>query len=94
MYDGSLQGIREKFGTTRQLDVEFNFECEITPLEHVRVQPLKEEGHIKKRFIYEQGQVSVNELMNHLLAHYSIRDINITEPEIDELICKIYGGEV
>lgn len=94
MYDGSLQGIREKFGTTRQLDVEFNFECEIAPLDHVRVQPLKEEGHIKKRFIYEQGQVKINELMNYLLAHYSIRDINITEPEIDELICKIYGGEV
>ena len=94
MYDGSLQGIREKFGTTRQLDVEFNFECEIAPLDHVRVQPLKEEGHIKKRFIYEQGQVHINELMNHLLTHYSIRDINITEPEIDELICKIYGGEV
>lgn len=94
MYDGSLQGIREKYGTTRQLDVEFNFECEIAPFDYVKVQPLKEEGHIKKRFIYEQDQVQINELMNHLLTHYSIRDINITEPEIDELICKIYGGEV
>lgn len=92
MYDGSLQGIREHYGTERQLDVEFNIECDIAPLPHVKVQPLKEEGHIKKRFIFEQGEVAVNELMSHLLSHYSVRDINITEPGIDELICKLYGG--
>lgn len=94
MYDGSLQGIKEQYGTTRQLDVEFNFECDIAPIENVVIQPLNAEGHIKKRFIFEQGQVQINELMNHLLSEYSIRDINITEPEIDDLIRKIYSGEV
>ncbi len=94
IYDGSLHGIRERYGTTRQLDVEFNFECDITPIEHVRVQTIPEEGHIRKRFIFEQGEVKINDLMNELLSHYSICDINITEPEIDDIICKIYGGEV
>ena len=36
----------------------------------------------------------INELMNHLLTHYSVRDINITEPGIDEIIRRIYTGEV
>lgn len=94
MYDGSLHGIREKYGTTRQLDVEFNFECDVSPMKHVKVQNLNEEGHIKKRFIFEQGEVRINNLMNELLSNYSICDINITEPEIDDIICKIYGGEV
>ena len=94
VYDGSIHGIREKYGTTRQLDVEFNFDCEIRPIEHVTVQPLNEEGHIKKRFIFEQGTVQINELMNDLLSGYSVRDINITEPGIDDVICRIYGREV
>lgn len=94
MYDGSLNGIREKYGTTRQLDVEFNFDCNITPMENVIIQPINQEGHIKKRFIFEQGQVKINELMNRLLSEYSVRDINITEPEIDDIIRKIYMEEV
>ena len=94
MYDGSLHGIREKYGTTRQLDVEFNFECDVRPMEHVKMQPINEEGHIRKRFTFEQGEVQINDLMNELLTNYSICDINITEPEIDDIICKIYGGEV
>lgn len=94
VYDGSVHGIREKYGTTRQLDVEFNFDCEIRPIEHVTVQPLHEEGHIKKRFIFEQGTVQINELMNDLLSGYSVRDINITEPGIDDVICRIYSREV
>lgn len=94
IYDGSLHGIREKYGTTRQLDVEFNYECEIRPIKHVEVLSIREEGHIKKRFVFEQGVVQINDLMNELLSQYSIRDINITEPEIDDIICRIYGGEV
>lgn len=92
VYDGSVQRIREKYGATRQLDVEFNFACDIEPPQHVIVQPIKEEGHIKKRFVFEQNQVQMNELMTYLLSNYSVRDINITEPEIDEIVCKIYGG--
>ena len=94
MYDGSLYGIKEKYGTTRQLDVEFSFECDIEPIPNVVIQPINAEGHIKKRFIFEQGQVKINELMNRLLSEYSVKDINITEPEIDDLIRKIYSGEV
>ena len=94
MYDGSLQGIRDRYGTTRQLDVEFNYACEVAPIADVTIQSLKEEGRFKKRFVFEQGRVKINELMNHLLSNYSVRDINIREPEIDDLIRRIYSGEV
>ena len=91
IYDGELSGIREKFGTTRQLDVEFLQDYDIAPIEHVEVVPL--DGR-KKRFVFENRDVKIDELMNTLLAKYSIRDINISEPEIESLIRKIYNGEV
>jgi len=38
--------------------------------------------------------VEMHYLMNHLLSRYSVRDIKVAEPEIDELIRAIYNGEV
>ncbi len=91
VYDGELTGIREKFGTTRQLDVEFMQEYDIEPMEHVEIVNLDAR---KKRFVFENRDVKIDELMNQLLTKYSVRDINIAEPEIESLIRKIYNGEV
>lgn len=91
VYDGALMGIREKYGATRQLDVEFVQNTEIEPIKDVEVKRLDER---KVRFTFENHAVQIDELMNHLLSKYGIRDINVSEPEIEALIRKIYNGEV
>ena len=93
VYDGSLLGIREKYGTTRQLDVEFDSYCEVEPIDRVEIHKLDELDGRKKRFVFENKEVQINELMNHLLTQYNVRDINISEPEIEGIIRKIYNGE-
>ncbi len=91
VYDGSLAGIREAYGTTRQLDVEFCEDCEIAPIQNVEV---RENGNARKRrFVFENKKVQIQELMNFLLANYSVRDLYISEPEIESIIRKIYSGE-
>ncbi len=94
MYDGSIQDIREKYGKTRRLDVEFNYDTSVETIPNVVVENLETEGRYKKRFVFQQDIVEMNYLMNHLLSQYSVRDIKIAEPEIDELIRAIYNGEV
>lgn len=91
VYDGTLPGIRERYGTTRQLDVEFSVPEQIEPIEQVEIIELENN---KKRFVFESHKVQINELMNHLLSRYSVRDMNISEPEIESIIRKIYNGEV
>lgn len=91
VYDGTLPGIRERYGTTRQLDVEFSVPEQIEPIEQVEIIDLENN---KKRFVFESHKVQINELMNHLLSRYSVRDMNISEPEIESIIRKIYNGEV
>lgn len=91
VYDGTLPGIRERYGTTRQLDVEFSAPEQIEPIEQVEIIELENN---KKRFVFESHKVQINELMNHLLSRYSVRDMNISEPEIESIIRKIYNGEV
>lgn len=94
IYDGSLLGIREKYGTTRQLDVEFADREQIAPIANVDMLELDELDGRKKRFIFENKQVQINELMNFLLQTYRVRDISVSEPEIESIIRKIYNGEV
>ena len=93
VYDGSLLGIREKYGTTRQLDVEFHENYEIKPIPDVEIQQINELDGRKKRFVFENHMVQIDALMNELLANYGIRDINVSEPEIESIIRKIYNGE-
>lgn len=94
VYDGSLLGIREKYGTTRQLDVEFVENYEIPSIPKVEMQELNTLDGRKKRFVFENREVAIDEVMNFLLSNYGIRDINVAEPEIESLIRKIYAGEV
>lgn len=91
VYDGTLGGIREQYGTSRQLDVEFAGREEIAPIANVEIVSLNEN---KKRFIFENRDIQINELMNHILSHYQVRDINISEPDIESIIRKIYNREV
>lgn len=91
VYDGTLSGIREQYGTSRCLEVEFGDETEIAPIENVEITGL--EGR-RKRFVFENRDVHINELMDRLLSNYAVRDINITEPDIESIIRKIYSREV
>jgi len=93
VYDGALLGIREKFGTTRQLDVEFETIEKITPIKDVEIIDLEEMNGKKKRFVFEHKKVAINELMNDILQKYQVKDISITEPEIESIVRKIYTGQ-
>lgn len=94
VYDGSLSGIRDTYGTTRQLDVEFATDCTVAPIEKVEIQETDAPGGRKKRFLFENREVQIDALMSTLLKNYHIRDLTVSEPEIEGLIRKIYNGEV
>ena len=94
VYDGSIENIREVYGTTRQLDVEFQEKVAVKPIENVVIQELNELDGRKMRFIFENKQVKIDALMNELLTQYNIKDINVAEPDIESLIRKIYTEEV
>lgn len=66
----------------------------MAPIEHVEIRELDAPGGRKKRFLFESREVAIDALMSSLLANYAIRDLSVSEPEIEGLIRKIYSGEV
>ena len=91
MYDGSLQEIRSKYGTSRRLIAEFNEETKIEPIKNVIIEDLKDR---KASFTFDNNVVDVNKLMHEVLEKYSVHDVTVVEPEIESIIQKIYKGEV
>ena len=91
MYDGSLQDIRNKYGTSRRLIAEFNEETAVAPIKNVIIEELKDR---KVSFTFENNVVDVNKLMHEVLEKYSVHDVTVAEPEIESIIQKMYNGEV
>lgn len=90
IYDGGLNGIRQIHGAERQIDVFFAGDESVAPIENV-IKVDVDNRH--KQFIFDSNKVSINDLMSHLLNSYSVKDINISEPDIESIIRKIYNRE-
>jgi len=91
MYDGSLQEIRSKYGTSRRLIAEFNEETVVAPINNVTINDLEDR---KVSFTFDNNVVDINNLMKEILGNYSVHDITVEEPEIESIIQKMYNGEV
>lgn len=91
MYDGSLRQIRDTYGTTRQIIVEFSQNTDVQPMDKVAIQKVDDR---KYSFTFDNNTLDVNELMNSILGTYSVKDITVNEPEIETIIRKIYNREV
>lgn len=89
VYDGTLTGVREKYDSSRKLEVEFMTDTVTEPIEGVET---VDTSPRHKSFIFGK-EIHINDIMAELLQKYSVRDINITESDIEGIIRKIYSKE-
>jgi ABC-2 type transport system ATP-binding protein len=87
IYDGSIAGIKEKFAHYRELIVDFA--DGVSEVESDRAELMEREGQ-RVRFRFNRRQVSASELITELAGKYQLRDISVEEPEIEEIVRKIY----
>jgi len=94
IYDDSLAGIKEKYGILREIDVEFAGDFDIEPIKDVVIKDLGELDGRKKRFIFENSKVHINELMTYILNKYNVKDLSIVEAEVEGIVRQIYEGSI
>jgi ABC-2 type transport system ATP-binding protein len=90
IYDGTLDGVRKLHGSSRQLDVFFMNDSEVAKIPDVEIIEV-DKRH--SQLIFDGKKVHINDLMSHLLGVYNVKDINISEPDIESIIRKIYSRE-
>ncbi len=94
VYDGTIQGLREKYGRTRRIDVTF-----AEPDSQLQLHGLKELVHdsFHRSYIFDQSEISASRALSQITDQpFTIRDIAIQEADIEEVIRNLYiekGGD-
>ncbi len=89
IYDGTVEGLRTAYGTTRVLVVDL---AEDQPLELAGAVLARAEGR-RRWFQFARDEVSAAELIARLLATSEVADLTLEEPDIEDIVRRIYRGE-
>ena len=89
LYDGSLEAIRDRFGTERTLVVDLASDSIDGPLEVPRAREIRADGP-RRWLTFNRQDTTAAELIAAVSARYPLHDLTIEEPEIETIIRYIY----
>ena len=96
IYDGKLSAVKNLPGLTRNVSIDFTKEAPIENLIQefgARVNFLRE-GERRVTASVDPQLIAPAELVRAILAKHDVADLSITEPEIEQVISKIYRDGV
>ncbi|MDD5254203.1 MAG: ATP-binding cassette domain-containing protein [Candidatus Nanoarchaeia archaeon] len=87
VYDGPLKEIKEKYMTTKILDIKFDGRP--VGFKHKGCEILKR-GKYGLKVVVDLSKSKINEVIDYLIKEYEVVDINIQDTPIEEIIQRIY----
>jgi viologen exporter family transport system ATP-binding protein len=87
LFDGTLEEIRQRFGRERELIVDFAEDYENPDLEGARL--VEREGS-RATYRFDRTETSASALIGRLSDIYRIRDLSVSDPEIEAIVRRIY----
>jgi ABC-2 type transport system ATP-binding protein len=94
IYDGELAALKESVETTRRLRVETVFPIKVAGLaDLLRQYPvdIRPQDQYHCEISFSRSDVSAPQLMQLLLERLDVRDIELEDPPIEEVVRKIYA---
>lgn len=100
VFDGQISDLKHEFGQMRDLCFELNFADDISKLNYVTDLKLKDDdikiknegAAVSVRF--DSDAVSVENMLSYTLSKVHVKDINLKDADIEEIIRRIYRQEV
>jgi ABC-2 type transport system ATP-binding protein len=96
IYDGSLQEIKDNYGTTKRIEFEVRDELDEEKLNLAAVFDIDpEEIEItredkKLSIVFPKHKISVAEMTQEILRRFDVQDISIFDANIERIVAKIY----
>ena len=87
IYDGPIEGMKERFTPYRVLVVDFA--DKVADVEIPQAELVESEGR-RARFRFNRWEISASELIAELAQRYAVKDISVEEPEIEAVVREIY----
>lgn len=100
VFDGQISDLKHEFGQMRDLCFELNFADDISKLNYVSDLKLKDDDiQIKNEGAavsvrFDSDAVSVENMLSYTLSKVHVKDINLKDADIEEIIRRIYRQEV
>jgi ABC-2 type transport system ATP-binding protein len=94
VYDGTIEALRNAYGTTRMLVLDLADPAATLALDGGwdGAELVRAEGH--RRWIrFARDRLSAADLVGRVLAEHEVADLAIVEPDIEDIIRRIYRGE-
>jgi ABC-2 type transport system ATP-binding protein len=89
IYDGCIEEIRRRFGTSRILVVDLEEDYPSLSIDGARL--VKEEGR-RKWLEFDKERISAPDLVKEVMQKHAVSDLRIEEPEIGAVVRRIYEG--
>ncbi len=87
IYDGSIERIKDQYGTHRTLVVELAHD---EPIAAIPGAELESRAGRRVRLRFDRGELSADVLIRRVAESYAIEDVSIEEPELESIIRRIY----
>ena len=87
IYDGGIDDLKKRYGKTRMLIVDLAQAYSDIQLEGVDL--TRRDGN-RIWLAFDRDTISASEVIAQLTARYEIQDLTISEPEIEEIVRRIY----
>ena len=87
IYDGGIDALKERYGKTRMLIVDLAQAYSDIQLESVNL--TRRDGN-RIWLAFDRDTISASEVIARLTERYEIQDLTISEPEIEEIVRRIY----
>ena len=87
LYDGTLNNLKRKYGSYKNITVNTKEKVTLTKLNGVIKKEKINGGY---NFIIDSNILTISKFVNYLSKNYSIEDIDIDNENIDDMILKLY----
>ncbi|MEM5778621.1 MAG: ATP-binding cassette domain-containing protein [Candidatus Aenigmatarchaeota archaeon] len=89
IFDGKLSEIKRKFKKERVLVIELHEAVDVNEISFSGIKLLEKIGN-EYRFEIDTNKITISDVIRKILSKYSVHDILIEEPSIEEIIREIY----
>jgi len=89
LYDGSIDAIKRRYGRHRVLTAEIDGYCVDCDINMPGVRVISQQAS-RIQFEFDRELVRADELIVALAARYELKDVTVSEPELETIIRQIY----